>query len=143
MLKYESYSRTWDKLDPSSNRLESFEEYCKIIERDGVHLGELEISGRRISRALSWSRKGTFSPPPGTLKKRSSLSFGTLPLTLIWHSQNVLMPKSTQTTTTRLCLAPCVASALGAGPAQLEGAPSRGEGVRSTLLQSMSKCRAA
>ena len=44
MLKHERHSRTWDKLDPSGNRLESFEEHCKIIERDGVHLGELEIS---------------------------------------------------------------------------------------------------
>ena len=44
MLKHEHYSRTWDKLDPSGNPLTSFEEYCKLIERDGVHLGELEIS---------------------------------------------------------------------------------------------------
>ena len=44
MLKHERYSRTWDKLDPSGNPLTSFEEYCKLIERDGVHLGELEIS---------------------------------------------------------------------------------------------------
>ena len=59
MLKHERYSRAWDKFDPSGNRLESFEEYCEIIERDGVRLGELEISAlAHVTHfRLSWSHK--------------------------------------------------------------------------------------